>query len=46
MTKDRRIHALGMAVECRLLAISGHAERGARTSALPPKADIRMREDG
>ncbi len=26
--------------ECPLLAISGHAERCARESALPPKADI------
>ena len=29
--------------ECRLLATSRHAERCARESALPPKADIETR---
>ncbi len=30
--------------ECPLLAISGHTAGSSRTSALPPKADIQMRE--
>ncbi len=29
-------------LECPLVAISGHAERCARESALPPKADIQI----
>ncbi len=39
---DQRIHAAEMAPECPLLAISGHSEGRSRTSALPPKADIRI----
>ncbi len=31
---------LGAYVECPLMAISGHTERCARESALPPKADV------
>jgi len=41
-TKDRRIHAVGMVLECLLLAnneLSGHV---AGTSALPLTADIQM----
>ncbi len=40
-TKDRRIHAVEMAVECPLVAISGLFGAVPRRSALPPKADIR-----
>jgi hypothetical protein len=38
-TKDRRIHAVRMAGECPLLALSRHSERCGRESALSPKAD-------
>ncbi len=37
----RRIYAGGKPRECPLLAISGHTAGSSRTSALPPKADIR-----
>jgi hypothetical protein len=35
-----RIHAVGMAVECPLVAKSGLFRAVRRTSAIPPKADI------
>ncbi len=39
-TMEGRIYAGRKILECPLLAISRHAERCARESALPPKADI------
>ncbi len=36
----RKSNRQGNAVQCPLLAISGHTEGSSRTSALPPKADI------
>ena len=38
---DRRIHVVGMAVECLFLAISGSSNHLLTTSAYPPTADIR-----
>ena len=38
---DRRIHAVGMVLECLLLAKSGSSNHLRTTSAYPPTADIR-----
>ncbi len=37
---DRRIHAVRIAVECRLLAMNGSQGHAAGTSAYPPTGDI------
>ncbi len=44
-SKQRSALALKRCAECPLLAISRHPEGHTRTSALPPKADIRRRKN-